>query len=1221
MKKRFVNIVKSLVNFLQNILNKYSIETEVSKDYFHSLSPINSADEDGSYCNALNWALSNRKKEDIKNIALTGPYGSGKSSILKTFQKNNKNNDLRFLHISLATFKEEIEPKNPQKKEDLLRLLELSILQQIFYHEKDETIPDSRFKKIKSVNKRKLNLIGLALFVSIIAVTNLISPNLINILFPNIGFNYTIKLVVHYTSLTIGLIAFSYLIFKSIRILTSVKIEKLNIQNAEIKINDSVGKSILNHHLDEILYFFEVTKSNIVIIEDLDRFKQTEIFTKLRELNLLINNSQKIQEDVVFIYAVRDEMFIDKDRTKFFDFIIPIIPVINSSNSNEKFAQNIKDNGYNISEDLIEDISLFIDDMRLLHNITNEYHIYHQKLSKQLNQNNLLSMIVYKNIYPNDFIKLNSNEGELYRVLFSKQEFIKTEVEKINDDIVQLKNRISQIEPLQVKNIQELRSIYLLNYSRRVPYIHGFKIGDKNYDLKTILTDNEFTKLVTNQVQVITKVHNVSYGRHDERIIAALDFKEIEKEVDPNYTYSEREQQIKDYNAKVPETLKKKIVELEKEKNRIKTLKIKEILSRGDFSIEMEDKKQNQLISILLRNGYIDEDYLDYISIFYPGSISKEDNFFLLNVKSQIPTKFDFKLSKAENLIKKIYEFDFEKPYVLNYSLVAELLKTNVYGSKRELLFQGLKNESENSVSFIDGYIDFGENIQFFIKELCKAWINIWNYIQEQSSFTSDKKMLYLKLIVQFADLTDIKNISTNSNLSKIISENYTYLSLIEDKAKFKDVIKTLNIKFSDFDNIGIKDEMIDFAYQGDYYKINIQTLIYILKTRERLKQDEFDDKNYSAIIGSGCKELMTYLDKNIEEYINNVYLKLDLNNNEPEAALVLLLNNENISFANRVKIIEKVNTKISDLAKISHSDINEILLQNSKIEPIWENLLKHYVVNQNVFSESFSVFFNYGDNSKKLSNSKIPKEDPDIETCKAFIKDLLKCEEIENENYSVLLSSVPYSYNSLEFEVLSDDKVILLIQNNKLNLTGENYKLLKESFDDLHIKLLEQKHSEFIENMGEYVIDEKDIISLLKSLKFSIDEKGKLINYINEAIIVSNIGILESIGHIILTRSSLEVSKNVVQNVLIKTQLTTSQKIRILNAKESVLDSTDIEGILNSLPEPYSDINGSLKRPLIPMSNENLELTEILKNRNYISKYDEEKNGIRISTYKREGN
>ena len=43
-----------------------------------------------------------------------------------------------------------------------------------------------------------------------------------------------------------------------------------------------------------------------------------------------------------FVYAIRDDIFTDTDRTKFFDFIIPVIPIINSTNSGEIFLQKLQ---------------------------------------------------------------------------------------------------------------------------------------------------------------------------------------------------------------------------------------------------------------------------------------------------------------------------------------------------------------------------------------------------------------------------------------------------------------------------------------------------------------------------------------------------------------------------------------------------------------------------------------------------------------------------------------------------------------------------------------------------------------------------------------------------------------------------------------------------------------------------------------------------------------
>lgn len=93
-------------------MDENEVKTNDVRDLpFHSLSPKIDKESHKDYCNALEWAVLNREKEDIRNIALTGSYGSGKSSILKTFE-DRKIKDLEFLKISLATFKEERSRKN-----------------------------------------------------------------------------------------------------------------------------------------------------------------------------------------------------------------------------------------------------------------------------------------------------------------------------------------------------------------------------------------------------------------------------------------------------------------------------------------------------------------------------------------------------------------------------------------------------------------------------------------------------------------------------------------------------------------------------------------------------------------------------------------------------------------------------------------------------------------------------------------------------------------------------------------------------------------------------------------------------------------------------------------------------------------------------------------------------------------------------------------------------
>ena len=59
------------------------------------------------YKDAIDFAFEN---PDVKNIAIAGAYGSGKSSVLASYKKNNPHK--KFIHISLAHFV-------PEKKEDV----------------------------------------------------------------------------------------------------------------------------------------------------------------------------------------------------------------------------------------------------------------------------------------------------------------------------------------------------------------------------------------------------------------------------------------------------------------------------------------------------------------------------------------------------------------------------------------------------------------------------------------------------------------------------------------------------------------------------------------------------------------------------------------------------------------------------------------------------------------------------------------------------------------------------------------------------------------------------------------------------------------------------------------------------------------------------------------------------------------------------------------------
>lgn len=141
---------------------------------------------------------------------------------------------------------------------------------------------------------------------------------------------------------------------------------------------------------------------------------------------------------------LRDDIFISKDRTKFFDYIIPVIPVVDSSNSYDQFITHFDGGGILklFNERFLQGMSLYIDDMRILKNIYNEFQIYYNKLNTtELDCNKMLAIIAYKNIFPRDFSELQLNQGMVYTIFSEKDNLIIEEIKKIEKDIRDRKKR------------------------------------------------------------------------------------------------------------------------------------------------------------------------------------------------------------------------------------------------------------------------------------------------------------------------------------------------------------------------------------------------------------------------------------------------------------------------------------------------------------------------------------------------------------------------------------------------------------------------------------------------------------------------------------------------------------------------------------------------------------------------------------------------------------
>jgi len=1205
-------LIKGFIRFLK-------IEETKSVNYFHPLTPTDKAEDCEIYLESIEWALKNRKT--IKNIAISGTYGSGKSSIIKTFIKRITESEnyfkrkfkptYKFLNISLATFKDNEDIPQSNDK-DLLRLIELSILQQLFFHEKNHKTPDSRFKKIKKESKGKLVIYSILTLLSLLSILYLFFPNIFNsiTLLNIITTNFVIT---GYIASSILIISIFLLILKSSRGMLNASIKKLNINNAEIEIDEGISKSILNNHLDEIIYFFEVTKYNVVIIEDLDRFEQTEVFTKLREINLLINNSNKINWDVVFIYAIKDDMFVDKDRAKFFDFMIPIIPVIDFSNSGNKLKGIIDSNKYTISQSLIDDLSMFIDDMRLLYNIMNEFYIYSHKLGQRF-QNQLLAMIVYKNIFPNDFTKLSQNEGDLYDAISHKHNYITKSIDDVEKDIEKIKKKIEIKNEQKIRNINELRSLYLfaiINELKSSGFM-GFIIDDKLVDNYIMCADENFQKIVKGSV-------NYFYRYYSDKAQKTYNFsfKDIEAKVDVKYNYQQREELL---NKNGYVELKNEIKQLNEKKNEIHKYKLKDLLSNKQIVVEIksdkadyETKKKNDLINILLRNGYIDENYTDYISIFHEGALTKSDYQFLINVKKEEFTQYNYNIIKKNELLKKIDQFAFDKPYVFNHGLVDFLLKSNSNENKKEILLNQLSNESIDSINFIDEYLDNCTVVELFIKELCHHWTNIWQYIRYKSQYTDERIDKYFRLIIQQADIEDI---------AKIFEKECDYLENYSDflnissikKGKLEQIIARLNLKFVSID-IDSPKFLLEYLFRNDYYDINVEMFRTMMSFNKEFDADEFETANYGYILSKGYDYQIKYIHLEIDEYVEFVYLKLENNTKEKLEHYQQLLNSPDLDIVLKEEIIKKVETYIEDVSEIEDNSVVDLLFKHSKVKARWDNILHSFESEEYKFSDGLIEYFNTLQNAELLSKEKITTvkvgdELKNYSLCYAIIYD----NRINSNSYKILLTSIPWRYEKFETAKLSKDRIEILIEADKVDPTVLSYQYLKKNFNGTNILLLENSMGHFHGKMNEITIDSSDLNLVLKSNKLSNKDKFYILNNCDEDVVIEKSENLEIIAQLLLKDASNSISDNLKIQLLLEKGISQNDRLILYDRFKNVLLIELIDDFLTSLGAPYEEITNSNKKAILKDLKINRMLLDNLIHLGYISSYSENDKGLRVN-------
>ena len=806
--------------FWKKICANNSMEDDKQVSLTPALLNRDSESDKKQYRSVLNLARKLEEK-DILNIALTGPYGSGKSSILRSLKKDYPK--YKYLSISLATLKSPLDDKKNEIDIDTMNnRIEYSILQQLIYKEKQETLYNSRLKRIYHKSHWAQYALSIAIILYTIALIIVFEPSFLKVdWICNRLNNPVLNKWSDIFALSYIFVATIIFVQKTVKSLSNSKLNKLNLKNGEIELKENKeDTSVFNKHMDEIVYFFEVTDYNVVIIEDLDRFDNTDIFLKLREVNQLLNQSNSVGRKVTFIYAVKDDMFFDEERTKFFDYITTVIPIINSSNSADKLKEELEIKGYSdLNVEVIDSLAFFIDDMRLLKNIVNEYAQYREKLDEKLDQNKLLAMIVYKNYHPKDFADLHKGKGVLYDCLHKKSELLVERNRQIDERINGITKKLQSLEATHAIQEKELRLIYIEGYRRKLSkqnennaflffvennFIPLEDIAENETLFNSFISQSSFRYQCFKRHQTNT-YYGVRYYYDISEDSCNIQFSQIEKIVNSTFTYHERLEALREGEKRYREQIK--ILELSR--NNHYATPIQELLLDVDMQTHkiFSELNVSKMLEVFLKEGLINEDYFDYISFFFGKSINKHDHDFILELKLRHSLPYDYHIDKVGQCVKNIPDKCYNDVSILNIQVVDcicqhleeannsklhSIAQVIMHNKKWDFLIDFYKSVEDSSSLFnhlgsiVDGLW------KIFVKqnsdELFESWLRFLelNHSTKESRNWLNKHFAFISHRVDLIGFDTIKQIVSNGKLifTDIDAESRCLLEyVVENKA------------------------------------------------------------------------------------------------------------------------------------------------------------------------------------------------------------------------------------------------------------------------------------------------------------------------------------------------------------------------------------------------------------------------------------------------------
>ena len=560
----------------------------------------------------------------------------------------------------------------------------------------------------------------------------------------------------------------------------------------------------------------------------------------------------------------------------------------------------------------------------------------------------------------------------------------------------------------------------------------------------------------------------------------------------------------------------KEIRELEGDREKITFWPLSKIITRENidsiFKLEytnelgitdnFDDIKGNvyfPLIKYLIRNGYIDETYADYMTYFYANSICLEDKVFLRSITDQNKKEYTYALRDPNKIVAKLSDRNYKQEEILNIDILDFLLNSNndqvTSRHIHDMLQQVIDKRNEE---FIFQFLLRGKNVPAFIRQLNGQWGTVMKYICNSTSITERQKEHYILETLHALEDDELFSLNIDNVLTDYISQKAFFLApgdieyeLVADK------MDILSVKFKAIVLNFTSDKMLQCVYERNLYQLTFSNICALIEKYYNIQSvSSMRHRNYSIIMAKDDEPLLEYVSRNMNEYMNVILPECKEIINDDLQVACHILNDESIDESNKIRYISYLQTKVEHITDVKEKRLWSNLLQNNAVTYSSENVLQYIF---KISDEEMGVIFNYLNiHVDETQNDDWQKAIASLEEeQKSQLFDIVVISnELDNCIYRSILECLNFYYDSFDLSGIDIDKINILIELNIIRMSDDTLKFLRSEYDSTVIKFICHNIKDYSEKISLQLIMPSEILAVLEE-DIAIDDKLLLLQLI----------------------------------------------------------------------------------------------------------------------------